>query len=100
MTRPTKLCLDCGRRHTEIGPRCRSHELAHQAARNQARKALYGGQYSAFRKKVLQAAYGRPCPHCGVTMIRSQIARQGATYDHATNLAMCRSCNSSQRRNA
>jgi hypothetical protein len=95
--RPLRPCLDCGTPTRNPGSRCRPHELAHQRARNEKRKALYGGSYPRLRRQLLERA--THCPRCGIRLVRSQTAVNGATYDHTTDLVLCRSCNSSQRKN-
>lgn len=87
--RPLRPCLDCGTRTRNPGSRCRSCELAHQRARNAARKAQYGGTWAATSRRARRA---RPiCARCGRT--------DDLTLDHETGQVECRSCNSSHRRN-
>ena len=94
---PAKPCLSCGVLSTRT--RCRPCELAHQRNRNrQTNRALYTGTYAAFRRQAL--AHATHCAKCGHELVRSATAANGATYDHATDSVLCRSCNSSQRRNA
>ena len=89
-------CIECGALTT--GTRCRPHELAHQRARNNSTgRRQYAGTYQAFRKQAL--AYATHCARCGTPLIRSKTSPDGATYDHATDSVLCRSCNSSQRKN-
>lgn len=86
-----KICLDCGGRHNEPGPRCRPHYLARQRARNQKpeRQALYGGAHRARSRAARQA---QPwCSNCG-SLIRT-------SWDHEHGQVECQSCNSSHRRN-
>lgn len=86
--RPLRICVDCGARHRLAGYRCRSCELTHQRARNAARPQ-YTGAWPIYSKARRRA---QPwCSLCG--------AGGDTTTDHATNLVMCRSCNSSRREN-
>ena len=87
--RPLRICVDCGARHREAGPRCRPHELAHQRARNAARPQ-YAGTWRTYSK-----AKRRQQPWCSICG-----AAGDTTTDHDTDLVMCRRCNSSRRRNA
>lgn len=86
--RPLKLCVECSTRHREPGPRCRSHELAHQRARNAARRHLYGGTWAATSRRARRA---QPwCSICGTP---------GAlTLDHEHRQVECQTCNSKHRR--
>lgn len=96
--KPPRPCLDCGIPTHNPGGRCRPHELAHQRTRNNGTgRRLYSGKYQTFRKQAL--AYATHCARCGNPLVRSKTSPAGATYDHATNSVLCRSCNSSQRRN-
>lgn len=86
---PLKLCIECSTRHREPGPRCRTHELAHQKARNAARRHLYGGTWAATSRRARKAVGS--CALCG--------ARRDLTLDHEHGQVECRSCNSKHRRN-
>lgn len=90
-------CLDCG--IPTHGTRCPEHERAKQRVRNaRADRSIYAGGYQAFRKQVLK--YATHCARCGIALVRSKTSARGATFDHDTSTVLCRSCNSSQRRNA
>lgn len=97
--KPPRPCLDCGQLTRNPGGRCRPHELAHQRARNHKteRQNLYGGTYQTRRKQLLK--YATHCARCGIALVHSNTNPAGKTYDHATNSVVCRSCNSSGRRN-
>lgn len=97
MTLPQRPCLTCGILTRSTTSRCGPHEREHQRQRNAARKALYAGPYIAQRRKALAGA--TLCPLCGVDLIRSRTARNGATWDHEHSQIECRSCNSSHRKN-
>lgn len=87
--RPLKLCLECTARHRLAGPRCADCERNHQRARNQARKALYGGTWQATSKRARRA---QPwCSICGTPY--------DLTLDHEHGQVECQTCNSSHRRN-
>jgi 5-methylcytosine-specific restriction enzyme A len=87
--RPLKLCIECNTRHREPGPRCRSHELAHQKARNAARKHLYGGTWQATSRRARKA---QPwCSICGTPF--------DLTLDHEHGQVECVVCNSRHRKN-
>lgn len=100
MTAVPKPCLVCGILTRSTTSRCGPHEREHQRARNQTkrRQDLYGGPYQTARRKALAGA--TLCPICGVNLIRSRTARNGATWDHQHSRIECRSCNSSHRRDA
>lgn len=95
--KPPRPCLDCGIPTRNPGSRCRPHQLAWDRVRNhKPDRRLYSGTYQAFRKQAL--AHATNCARCGTTLIRSKTSPAGATYDHATDSVLCRSCNSSRRR--
>lgn len=96
-TRPLRPCLGCQILTRSSTGRCGVCETKLQKDRNQARKALYAGPYIAHRRKALAGA--TLCPRCGIDLIRSRTARNGATWDHEHGQVECRSCNSSHRRN-
>lgn len=97
---PLRPCLVCGLRTRTTAPRCGPHEREYQRRRNTnpRRQALYGGAYPTQRRQAL--ANATLCPRCGVDLIRSRTARNGATWDHEHGQVECRSCNSSHRRDA
>lgn len=89
-----RICVDCSTRHRIDGPRCRPCYLAHQKARNAARPQ-YAGTWRAESKAARKGA--DRCQRCGAPFDRSRKGR--STLDHATNLVLCQTCNSSLRRN-
>ena len=82
-------CLICGVPTRNPAGRCRPHELAHQKARNQKRKSLYGGDW-ARRSRAARKAQPA-CVLCGTPF--------DLTLDHEHHQVECRSCNASHRRN-
>lgn len=88
MTRPLRICVDCGARHRLAGARCRPCELTHQRARNAARPQ-YAGSWASTSRRA-RRAIGQ-CVRCGTTA--------DLTFDHEHGQVECRSCNSSHRRN-
>lgn len=89
MSRPQRPCLNCAQLTRNPAGRCRPCELAHQKARNQKRRHLYGGDWAARSRAARQAQ-----PACALCGTPSDL-----TLDHEHQQVECRSCNASHRRN-
>jgi 5-methylcytosine-specific restriction protein A len=88
--RPPRPCLDCGALTRNPAGRCRPHELAHQKARNEKRRHLYGGTWQARSRAARKT---QPwCSLCGTPY--------DLTLDHEHGQVECRACNASHRRDA
>ena len=48
-------------------------------------KQAYGSEHQRRRAELLPRAYGRPCPRCGLPMLRGQVLQLGHTVDLALN---------------
>lgn len=87
--KPQVPCIDCGARTRNPGGRCRPCYLKHEKARNEARRALYGGSWAKTSRAARRA---QPCcVLCGSPF--------DLTLDHEHRQVECRSCNSSHRKN-
>lgn len=88
MTHPQKPCLGCGLLTRSTTSRCGPCQGNRDRERN-TRRTQYQGPWQAYSRQRR-----REQPWCSICQATTDL-----TVDHDTDLVMCRSCNSSRRRN-
>jgi len=82
---PRRPCLDCGALTDRTDSRCTtcasSKGRARDARRGSARQRGYDTEHDRVRARLLPAAYGQPCPRCGLPMLRGQALDLGHPLD-------------------